>query len=199
YPFETLNRVENEGIKSKNGMQPTFVTMTYPNHISIATGMYQEDHGIIHNRFFDTNLQKIVSFDTRDQGQWSDAKVEPLWITATKQGKRSAVLFWPAAHNEFHGTRPLIYSWAYSDNISMREKIDNAISYLRENVVELVMLYHFEPDKQGHIYGPDANETHEALIRLDRDINYLLEKVKKELNDDLNIIILSDHVMFKEK
>ncbi|CAF4386316.1 unnamed protein product, partial [Rotaria magnacalcarata] len=67
YPFETLNRVENEGIKSKNGMQPTFVTMTYPNHISIATGMYQEDHGIIHNRFFDTNLQKIVSFGTNNK------------------------------------------------------------------------------------------------------------------------------------
>ncbi|CAF3335834.1 unnamed protein product [Rotaria socialis] len=195
YPFEALNRVENEGIKSKNGMQPTFVTMTYPNHISIATGMYQEDHGIIHNRFFDTNLQKIVTFDTRDEGQWSDTKVEPLWITATKQGKKSAVLFWPAAHNEFHGARPLIYSWLYTDNISMREKIDNTVSYFRENVVELVMLYHFEPDKQGHVYGPDSDEIHETLIRLDGDINYLLEKVKRELDDDLNIIILSDHGM----
>lgn len=60
-------------------MQPTFVTMTYPNHISIATGkmnlfftiykylkfnlgLYQEDHGIIHNRFFDIKINKTVTF-----------------------------------------------------------------------------------------------------------------------------------------
>lgn len=58
------------------------------------------------------------------------------------QGKKSAVLFWPAAHNMFYGIRPLIYSWVYSDNISLREKIDNVIAYFRENVVDLVMLYH---------------------------------------------------------
>lgn len=65
--------------------------------------MYQEDHGIVHNRFYDTQIQKQVTFgkikhflwgfllkfifliDTRDEGQWSDPKVEPIWITATKQ------------------------------------------------------------------------------------------------------------------
>ena len=64
--------------------------------------MYQEEHGFIHNRFLDTKIQKVVTFgrhvenflvnymrifvvDTRDAGQWSDPKVEPLWITATKQ------------------------------------------------------------------------------------------------------------------
>ncbi len=50
--------------------------MTYPNHISIATGgeiysynifylirnlgMYQEDHGIIHNTFYDRLLNKSI-------------------------------------------------------------------------------------------------------------------------------------------
>ncbi len=24
--------------------------------------MYEEDHGIIHNRFFDTKLQKLITF-----------------------------------------------------------------------------------------------------------------------------------------
>jgi predicted AlkP superfamily pyrophosphatase or phosphodiesterase len=38
YSFPTINRIQNQGIKTKYGMQPTFVTMTYPNHISIATG-----------------------------------------------------------------------------------------------------------------------------------------------------------------
>ncbi len=32
------------------------------------------------------------------------------------------------------------------------------------------------------------------MFRLDGDLEYLLNRVKNELNDDLNIIILSDHV-----
>ena len=52
--------------------------MTFPNHISIATGavygfnrdrispslnlgMYQEEHGIVHNTFFDRLLNKTIS------------------------------------------------------------------------------------------------------------------------------------------
>ncbi|CAF3395042.1 unnamed protein product [Rotaria sp. Silwood1] len=190
----TLNRFRNEGVQARYGMRPTFTTMTFPNHISIATGMYQEDHGIIHNSFYDRLLNKTIGMGNRDDGQWSDPNIEPLWITATKQKVKSAVLFWPACHNEFYGIRPLIYSWLYTDNIPFREKIDNAIGYFRELPVQLVMLYHFEPDKQGHTYGPNSPEVRDALLRLDNDTEYLLNKVKNELNDDLNIIILSDHV-----
>ncbi|CAF4899657.1 unnamed protein product, partial [Rotaria sp. Silwood1] len=191
----TLNRFRNEGVQARYGMRPTFTTMTFPNHISIATGMYQEDHGIIHNSFYDRLLNKTIGMSNRDDGQWSDPNIEPLWITATKQKVKSAVLFWPACHNEFYGIRPLIYSWLYTDNIPFREKIDNAIGYFRELPVQLVMLYHFEPDKQGHTYGPNSPEVRDALLRLDNDTEYLLNKVKNELNDDLNIIILSDHGM----
>ncbi|UJR26834.1 hypothetical protein I4U23_008147 [Adineta vaga] len=195
YSFSTLNRIQNQGIRTTHGMQPTFVTMTFPNHISIATGMYEEDHGIIHNRFFDTKLQKLITFGTGDEGQWSDPKVEPLWITATKQNKKAAVIYWPACHNEFHGIRPLAYTKVYSDAVPFREKINEAITYFHNSSFDLAMIYHYEPDRQGHVYGPDSKETFEALVRLDADLDYLLTKVKNELNDDLNIIILSDHGM----
>ncbi|CAF4039061.1 unnamed protein product, partial [Rotaria sordida] len=191
----TLNRFRNEGVRATHGMQPTYPTLTYPNHISIATGMYPEEHGIVHNSFYDRLLKLTIGMNNRDDGQWSDPKVEPIWITATKQKIKSAVLFWPACHNEFDGVRPLIYSWLYTDDIPFREKIDNAINYFRELPIQLVMLYHFEPDKQGHTYGPDSPKIYDTLLRLDFDIEYLLNKTKKELNDDLNIIILSDHGM----
>ncbi|CAF1261505.1 unnamed protein product [Rotaria sp. Silwood1] len=195
----TLNRFRNEGVQAKHGMQPTFPTMTFPNHISIATGMYQEDHGVVYNIFYDRLLNITIGMNDRDNRQWSNPKVEPLWITATKQKVKCAVLFWPACQNKFNGIRPLIYSWSYADDIPFREKIDNAISYFRELSIQLVMLYHFEPDKQGHTYGPDSPKVRDTLIRLDGDIEYLLYKVKCELNDDLNIIILSDHGMTKVK
>ncbi|CAF3049475.1 unnamed protein product [Rotaria sp. Silwood2] len=182
----TLNRFRNEGVRATHGMRPVFTTLTYPNHISIATGMYPEEHGIVHNSFYNRLLKLTIGLDNRDDGQWSDPKKI-----------KSAVLFWPACHNEFYGVRSLIYSWLYTDNVSFREKIDNAIGHFRELPVQFVMLYHFEPDKQGHTYGPDSPELYNTLLRLDFDIEYLLDKTKKELNDDLNIIILSDHVYFK--
>ncbi|CAF1312841.1 unnamed protein product, partial [Rotaria sp. Silwood1] len=61
HALPALNQFRNEGVFATEGMQATFSTMTYPNHISIVTG-------------------------SRDEGQWSDPKVEPIWITATKQG-----------------------------------------------------------------------------------------------------------------
>ncbi|CAF1001780.1 unnamed protein product [Adineta steineri] len=197
--LRTLNQIQNEGIKTKHGMEPTFVTMTMPNHVSIATGMYQEDHGIIHNRFNDTKLKKFITFNTKDIGQWTDYNVEPIWITATKQNKKSAVLYWPTSHNEFNGIRPSYYTSKYSDSVPLREKIDDAITFFRNSSFQLVMLYHFEPDRQGHDYGPNSNEVRKVLLRLDNELAHLLKRVKKELNDDLNIIILSDHGMEETK
>ncbi|CAF1471361.1 unnamed protein product [Adineta steineri] len=136
HTLPTINRFRNEGVQATQGMRPTYVTMTFPNHISIATG-------------------------SRDEGQWSDPKVEPIWITATKQKKNTAVLFWPASNNDFHGIRPVIYNWMYSDTISFREKIDNAISYFRDLNIQLAMIYHYEPDAQGHWYGTDSKEMHD--------------------------------------
>jgi predicted AlkP superfamily pyrophosphatase or phosphodiesterase len=38
HQLPTINRFRNEGVQATRGMRPTFTTMTYPNHISIATG-----------------------------------------------------------------------------------------------------------------------------------------------------------------
>ncbi|CAF1123267.1 unnamed protein product [Didymodactylos carnosus] len=199
YSFPIVDQFRRDGGVASNGMKATFTTMTFPNHISIATGMYQDNHGVVHNTFYDRSLNKTFGMSIRDDTHWNYT-VEPIWITATKQGVKSAVLFWPAADSKFNGTLPLIYSWVYSDNIQFRDKINNALSYFREiPMLDLVMLYHPEPDKQGHTYGTDSKEVQDALTRLDGDLQYLLDKVKEDLNDDLNIILLSDHGMVNVK
>ncbi|CAF4376594.1 unnamed protein product, partial [Adineta steineri] len=62
-----------------------------------------------------------------------------------------------------------------------------------------LLLFYSEPDRQGHDYGPNSNEVRKVLLRLDNELAHLLKRVKKELNDDLNIIILSDHGMEETK
>lgn len=38
HQLPTINRFRNQGVQATRGMRPTFTTMTYPNHVSIATG-----------------------------------------------------------------------------------------------------------------------------------------------------------------
>lgn len=46
HQLPNLNRFRDAGVKATRGMRPTFTTMTYPNHISIATGeeKYSEEN-----------------------------------------------------------------------------------------------------------------------------------------------------------
>ncbi|CAF1300421.1 unnamed protein product [Rotaria sp. Silwood1] len=150
-----------------------------------------------------------ILLESRDIGQWSDPKVEPLWITATKQGIKSAVLFWPACHNEFHGIRPLVYSWSYTNTISFREKINNALWYFRELPIQLVLLYHEsvkdssfivtqsiffvtsrELDKQGHAWGPDSMEVRKTgMSNIKKIIRPFFEKY-------INISMIEENIIF---
>ena len=38
HQLPNIDRFRQAGVYAKGGMKPTFTTMTYPNHISIATG-----------------------------------------------------------------------------------------------------------------------------------------------------------------
>jgi len=37
-------------------MQPSFPTLTFPNHYTIVTGLYPSNHGIVANTFYDPDL-----------------------------------------------------------------------------------------------------------------------------------------------
>ncbi|MDQ3219166.1 MAG: alkaline phosphatase family protein, partial [Acidobacteriota bacterium] len=48
----TLNKLAREGVRAR-WMIPSFPTKTFPNHYTIATGLYPENHGIIENNIWD--------------------------------------------------------------------------------------------------------------------------------------------------
>ena len=45
---KNLQSIVSNGVRSQ-GMKPVFVSKTFPNHYSIATGLYAESHGIVAN------------------------------------------------------------------------------------------------------------------------------------------------------
>lgn len=76
------------GVKAEY-MQPSFPTLTFPNHFTIVTGLYMESHGIVGNALYDPDYNKKINFlrdsDSNDAKWWN--KSEPIWLTAKNQVK----------------------------------------------------------------------------------------------------------------
>jgi predicted AlkP superfamily pyrophosphatase or phosphodiesterase len=61
-------------------MKSSFVTKTYPNHQSIATGYYEEIHGIINNQMFDPLLNETFDVDKSSDKWWTSSLSIPIWV-----------------------------------------------------------------------------------------------------------------------
>ena len=84
-----LNKLAKEGVHAQK-LIPMFPSMTFPNHNTIATGLWPEHHGIIHNEFFDPEFKEkfnIVNNPGPTNGKWWGG--QPIWVTAVKQGRKA--------------------------------------------------------------------------------------------------------------
>ncbi len=52
-----LDKMKMNGVHASS-LKPVFPSKTFPNHYSMVTGMYPENHGIIGNNFVDPFLNK---------------------------------------------------------------------------------------------------------------------------------------------
>ncbi|RWS11548.1 ectonucleotide pyrophosphatase/phosphodiesterase family member 5-like protein, partial [Dinothrombium tinctorium] len=94
-----LDFIARTGVHAPNGIKSVFITKTFPAHWSIATGLYEESHGILNNKMFDPFTNKTFDFG----GEESWWKGEPIWVTAKKQNKSVGIYFWPGSEVAFGG------------------------------------------------------------------------------------------------
>src|SRR5450432_825063 len=64
YPEETphLHQLMRAGISAKS-LIPVYPSNTFPNHYSIATGLYPSHHGIVNNHFFDPARGEFFNYN----------------------------------------------------------------------------------------------------------------------------------------
>ena len=89
-----LDYIKNNGIKAQS-LKPVFPSLTFPNHYSIATGCYADEHKITGNHFFSEEYNDYYSYKNVEKVQ--DGKYygyEPIWVTAEKNKIKSATFFW---------------------------------------------------------------------------------------------------------
>lgn len=198
YNTPHLDKLAKNGVRAEY-MIPVFPTKTFPNHYSIVTGRYAENTGLISNNMYHENFDEYYSLANREAVQsakWYEG--EPIWVTAEKQGIPTAPLFWPGSEAPIGGSYPS--RWApYDDDLPYKARVDSVLHWLQmedDSAPGFMTLYFSKVDTYGHRYGPESDSVAVAVEEIDGHIGYLTEELgSKEMMDDLNIIIVSDHGM----
>jgi predicted AlkP superfamily pyrophosphatase or phosphodiesterase len=197
YGAPSLLALGAKGASAPDGMLPAYPSITFPNHISIITGLYPEHHGIVGNTFWDPARDESYVYTqskTNSDGSWYGGT--PLWVLAEQQGMRSACLFWPGSEAEIQGKRPSYYLH-YDDKFDDERRIDIVVGWLKlpaELRPHFITLYYPNVDHAGHNYGPDSDEVRAAVHHLDTMVGDLQSKVAA-LHLPVDIVVVADHGM----
>jgi len=177
-------------------MRPVFPTETFPNHYSMATGLYPESSGIVANTFYDYDIESEFNPFVGDSAGPEFWNGEPIWNTVSNQGKKSAAFYWVGT--DVNITRHPDYWFPYG-SIKNEERMYQALDWLDLPVGQrpsILMLYISIVDHDGHIYGPFSPEVDETIMEADRIIGLLMEGLRnRDLQNCVNLIIVSDHGM----
>ncbi len=191
-----LDKIARMGVKAES-LQPSFPTKTFPNHYSMATGLYPDNHGIVMNSFIDPASGReygILIPEARCDEYFYGG--EPIWITAEKQGVTSGSYFWVGSDVE--GLHPTYWK-PYDHTFPYDQRIDSVIAWLqkpKEVRPHLITWYFPEPDITGHNEGPESKAIDSLIVELDKYVGVLLEKLEKlPIYDKINLIVTSDHGM----
>ncbi|XP_055448511.1 ectonucleotide pyrophosphatase/phosphodiesterase family member 7 [Psammomys obesus] len=196
-----LDTMAREGVKARY-MTPAFVTMTSPCHFTLVTGKYIENHGVVHNMFYNTTSKVRLPYHaTLGIQRWWDNGSVPIWITAQRQGLKTGSFFYPGGNVTYQG-EAVTMSWKegilhnYKDEKEWRENVDTVMKWFTEEDLALVTLYFGEPDSTGHRFGPESQERRDMVKQVDRTVGYLRDSIRRhQLTDSLDLIVTSDHGM----
>ncbi|CAL8092393.1 unnamed protein product [Orchesella dallaii] len=188
-------------------LEPSFPSNSYACWTTISTGVYPEVHGILDNFMFDQQFQAVFDFKNETsvsiEHWWQN--VEPIWITATRHGRKALLHRWSSCDVPFDGLEPETCMSYYQH---LNQSIEEGYSDTEEADLDafriafqglqldydIIMVYVESIDKFGHAYGPDSPELMEAVRHVDNALSLLLQEIKNAgLENNVNTVIIGDH------
>jgi predicted AlkP superfamily pyrophosphatase or phosphodiesterase len=198
YQPPNLRSLARAGVQAK-WMTPSFPSKTFPNHYTIVTGLYPQNNGIVENSVYDASTGVTFSMSNREEvqnGRWWLG--EPIWITAEKQGQKTAPYFWPGSEAKISGSWPTYWK-PYDGKVPDDARVDTILSWLDLPLGQrptFLTLYFSDVDNAGHEFSPDSTETRDAVLKVDSELGRLIEGLKaRGIFSQINLIIVSDHGM----
>lgn len=188
-----LGRMAREGARAAR-MVPVFPTNTFPNHVTLVTGVSPERHGIVNNTFLDPERGE---FSYGNDPAWLEA--EPLWAIAGRHGLVSAAYYWIGSQGKWkngHGPR---YWKAFNSRTGEPEKVDQILAWLalpEGERPQLVTAWFHGADYAGHRHGPGSRQVLEAMREQDAALGRLLAGLDaRKAWRHTTLIVVSDHGM----
>ncbi|KAK3395545.1 Phosphodiest-domain-containing protein [Sordaria brevicollis] len=193
-----LSSFVKEGV-SPLYMLPSFPSVTFPNHYTLATGLYPEAHGVVGNTFWDPTLKE--EFYYTDPARSLDPKWwrgEPFWVSAQKQGLKTAIHMWPGSEAHVLDLEPT-YMDRYNGKEKLGNKVDRILGFLDmpdDQRPQVIAAYVPNVDSDGHKYGPNSTEIRSTIEKVDRMLDKMFKGLEeRHLTDIVNVIVVSDHGM----
>lgn len=196
YHAGTLLQLRDKGIKAEY-LQSSFPSLTFPNHYSIATGLYPAHHGLVDNSMYDPARNRTYTIGNRKEvadSTWYGGT--PIWVLAEQQRLLTASFYWVGSETAVKGIRPTYY-YSYNDKINIDTRIGEVKKWLQlpeDQRPHLITFYFPEVDHAEHRYGPDSKETEEAVHFVDESIKKMTDTLAT-LGLAIDYIFVSDHGM----
>ncbi|MEW6982949.1 ectonucleotide pyrophosphatase/phosphodiesterase [Colwelliaceae bacterium 6471] len=191
-PKHILEMINNGS--SATALLPVYPTKTFPNHISISTGVYPAKHGIIHNVFYDPQTnKKYKKGAAKNNSNW--LKYPTIWAVAENEGIKTAAYFWPESETKMLNKLPSYY-FPYDGSVSNLDRVEQIITWLNFPAAsrpQFIATYFSSVDSAGHEYGPDSHEVQKAVVDIDNIIGIFLKKLKTQVSEPVDVILISDH------
>ncbi|MFL0196580.1 ectonucleotide pyrophosphatase/phosphodiesterase [Clostridium sp. WILCCON 0269] len=198
-----------------------YPTLTYPAHVSIVTGKYPKNHGIINNTLLQPNRKCPDWYWYRNE-----IKGDTFYDLAIENGMKVAALLWPVtARSKIQYNMPEIFAnrlWQSQVIVSLlngaplfQYELNRKFGYLRDGIkqpnldnfihksllhtiknkhVDLTLAHYSDLDSMRHKYGFNSEEATLALKRHDKRIGEIVQALKeKGIYEESTIIILGDH------
>jgi predicted AlkP superfamily pyrophosphatase or phosphodiesterase len=216
-PIPTLRKLMQSGVSAP--MTAINPTVTWPNHTTMVTGVYADQHGLLANGTIERT------------GAWPPVKVNPMiekekmvhaptvYDAAKKAGLTTAQVDWVAIEKA-PGITWAFREWASADgpleqemlakgalapsdienftkaNILFRDQIwTRAGAYvIKEHQPDLLLFHLLSLDSEQHQYGPETLAARTAMAFLDSCVEKLVTAVREAgLEDRTTFLIVSDH------
>lgn len=196
YHATFLTEVSRGGVRAES-MKPSFPSLTFPNHYTLATGLYPAHHGIVDNTFYDKVKNQIYAIRNKKavkDSSWYGGT--PIWVLAEQQKMLSASFYWVGSESNIKGFLPTYY-YHYNEAIPIDRRIETVKNWLLlpDSIrPHLITFYLPEVDHAAHKFGPESIQTEQAVQFVDSAISKLYHACN-ETGLPVNFIFLSDHGM----
>jgi predicted AlkP superfamily pyrophosphatase or phosphodiesterase len=188
-----LARMAREGARAGR-MVPEFPTTTFPNHVTLVTGVSPERHGIVNNVFVDPERGE---YRYAADPTWLEA--EPLWSIVEGHGLLTASFHWVGSEGPWRSGRAPRYWKPFSADTPEAEKVDAILAWLALPAARrprLVTAWFHGADGAAHRHGPRAEPVLATLREQDAELGRLLAGLDAARAwDQTTLLVVSDHGM----